>query len=85
MQGENVKNAFIRFENMFVIIKGNSEAINRKIAQEAVKENMPICVSKIDGACDQSLSLNPQNILYPDLFLKKKDRVKKLSLELQNA
>lgn len=80
-----IKNAFIRFETMFVVVNSIGEKIeNKKIAERAVKENLPICLTSIDEG-GEKLSLKPSNIFFPDTFLKKKDRIKKLYLELQNA
>lgn len=80
-----IKYAFIRLETMFVVINSNGEKVeSKKIAEQAVKENLPICLTSVENGQD-SLSLSPSNIFFPDTFLKKKDRVKKLYLELQNA
>lgn len=81
----SIKNAFIRLETMFVIVNYNGEeGENKKIAEKAVKENMPICLTYIDEK-QEKLSLKPSNIFFPDTFLKKRDRIKKLYLELQNV
>ena len=86
LTGKAVKNAFIHLENMFVIVKSNSEnKLNKKIVEEAVKENIPVCITFIENKNENTLSLNPDNIFFPDMFLRRKDRVKKLCLELQNA
>lgn len=82
--GENIKNAFIKLGDMFVFLKAGKQNIDKKQITQAVKQNMPICVT--DMAKNQDcIQLCPKNIFFPDLFLKKKDRVKKLCLELQNA
>lgn len=86
LTGKAVKNAFIRLENMFIIVRsGDENKLNKKIVEEAVKENIPVCVTSIENKNGNTLSLNPDNIFFPDMFLKRKDRVKKLCLELQNA
>ncbi len=86
LTGKAVKNAFIRLENMFIIVRsGDENKLNKKIVEEAVKENIPVCVTSIENKNENTLSLNPDNIFFPDMFLKRKDRVKKLCLELQNA
>lgn len=86
LTGKAVRNAFIRLENMFVIVRSDDEnKLNKKIVEEAVKENIPVCVTSIENKNENTLSLKPDNIFFPDMFLKRKDRVKKLCLELQNA
>lgn len=78
-----IKNAFIRLETMFVVVNSN-KIENKKIAEKAVNENLPVCLTSVENKQD-TLSLNPNNIFFPDTFLKKKDRIKKLYLELQNS
>lgn len=81
-----IEKAVIKLENMFVIVKeSNTKALDKKVIEEAVRTNKPICVSKFEADKNNSFSINPNEIFFPDLFLKKRDRIKKLFLQVQNA
>lgn len=84
LSGENIKNAFIKFGNIFIFLKTDKQKLDKRQVSRAVRENMPICITNMEGQ-EGCIQICPTNIFYPDMFLKKRDRVKKLCLELQNA
>ena len=80
------KNPFIYLGNMFLYLKnkGHNDNSNKRALKKAVRKNLPICIKYLSDN-DEKSCLCFDNIIYPDLFLRKKDRRKKMLWQLQNA